>query len=86
VAVWDGEHDPRAGLEFTAQAAEATTGSSHVLTGLAVLHAAEAHAMRGHQRAGEQALTSAEDQFEGRRRTECCVRGRAGTPPVAGLM
>lgn len=59
-----GEHDPRAGLEFTARTAQTTMGSSHVLTGLALLHAAEAHAMLGHQRACEQALTSAADQFE----------------------
>ncbi len=59
-----GEHDPRAGLELTARTAQTTMGNSHVLTGLALLHAAEAHAMLGHQRACEQALTSAEDQLE----------------------
>jgi hypothetical protein len=58
-----GEHDPRTGLELTARTAQTTMGNSHVLTGLALLHAAEAHAMLGHQRACEQALTSAEDQL-----------------------
>lgn len=40
-----GEKDPLAGLSLTMQTAETTRGTSHVLTGLAVLHAAEAHAM-----------------------------------------
>lgn len=59
-----GEHDPRTGLDLTARIAQTTMGSSHVVTGLALLHAAEAHAMLGQQRACEQALTSAGDQFE----------------------
>jgi hypothetical protein len=59
-----GEHDPRAGLGLTTRTAQTTMGNSHVLTGLALLHAAEAHAMLGYQRACEQALTSAEDQLE----------------------
>jgi transcriptional regulator with XRE-family HTH domain len=59
-----GQHDPRAGLDLTAQTAETTTGTSHVLTGLATLHAAEAHAMLGQQRSCEQALTRAEAHFD----------------------
>jgi transcriptional regulator with XRE-family HTH domain len=59
-----GQHDPCAGLDLTAQTAETTTGTSHVLTGLATLHAAEAHAMLGQQRSCEQALTKAEAHFD----------------------
>ncbi len=68
-----GEHDPRAGLDLTAQAAEITTGTSHVLTGLAVLHAAEAHAMLGQLRPCEQALTRAGDQFERIAETDAAI-------------
>jgi transcriptional regulator with XRE-family HTH domain len=59
-----GQHDPCAGLHLTAQTAETTTGASRVLTGLATLHAAEAHAMLGQQRSCEQALTRAEAHFD----------------------
>jgi transcriptional regulator with XRE-family HTH domain len=59
-----GQHDPCAGLDLTAQTAETTMGTSHVLTGLATLHAAEAHAMLGQQRSCEQALTRAEVHFD----------------------
>ena len=59
-----GQHDPCAGLALTTQTAETTTGTSHVLTGLATLHAAEAHAMLGQQRSCEQALTRAEAHFD----------------------
>jgi hypothetical protein len=48
---------------LTTHTAEVTSGTSHVLTGLAVLHAAEAHAMLGDQRDCEQALGRAEVQF-----------------------
>jgi transcriptional regulator with XRE-family HTH domain len=58
-----GEKNPAAGLALTMQTAEITKGASHVLTGLAVLHAAEAHAMLGRQSECEEALSTADDQF-----------------------
>src|SRR5260370_28283213 len=42
-----GERDPRAGLALARQTAETTGHVSNVLTGLALLHTAEAHAMLG---------------------------------------
>lgn len=59
-----GERDPRAGLELTIQTVKTTAGTSSVLTGLAALHRAEAHAMLGQQRLCEQALSRAEEQFD----------------------
>jgi transcriptional regulator with XRE-family HTH domain len=58
-----GEHDPRAGLALTLRTADTTAKTSHVLTGLALLHTAEAHAMLGDQRACEAALIQAEARF-----------------------
>lgn len=58
-----GETDPDVGLDLTRRAAERTVGTSHVLNGLAVLHAAEAHAMRGELAECEQALGEAETCF-----------------------
>lgn len=58
-----GEKDPLAGLRLTLQTAETTKGVSQVLTGLALLHQAEAHAMRGDQRDCERTLASAEVCF-----------------------
>jgi transcriptional regulator with XRE-family HTH domain len=58
-----GRRDPKAALPLTTHTAEVTNNVSHVLTGLAVLHAAEAHAMLGDQRNCEQALGKAEVQF-----------------------
>jgi tetratricopeptide (TPR) repeat protein len=58
-----GEHDPRTGLELTRQAAKTTRHVSHVLTGLAVLHTAEAHAMLGEKQECELALSEAETWF-----------------------
>ncbi|WP_158842511.1 helix-turn-helix domain-containing protein [Saccharothrix deserti] len=58
-----GENDPEAGLVLTMQAAEMTTGTSHVLSGLAMLHAAEAHAMLGRLGDCERALGDAEARF-----------------------
>lgn len=58
-----GERDPTAGLALTEQAAETTRKTSHVLTGLALLHAAEAHAMLGDSRACESALGRADTEF-----------------------
>jgi transcriptional regulator with XRE-family HTH domain len=59
-----GEHDPRAGLALTEQTAHATSRTSNVLTGMALLHTAEAYAMLGDQRACETALAKAETQFD----------------------
>jgi len=59
-----GEKDPLAGLSLTMQTAETTRGTSHVLTGLAVLHAAEAHAILGQRTECERALSEADRCFE----------------------
>ncbi|TWP46014.1 helix-turn-helix transcriptional regulator [Lentzea tibetensis] len=58
-----GDKDAEAGLSLTRQTAATTKTTSHVLTGLAVLHAAEAHAMLGQQAECEQALEAAEHHF-----------------------
>jgi hypothetical protein len=58
-----GKRDPKAALRLATHMAEVTSGTSRVLTGLALLHAAEAHAMLGGQRECEQALNGAEVQF-----------------------
>ena len=59
-----GENDARAGLLLTTRAAETTKRTSQVLTGLATLHTAEAHAMQGQQRACDQALSEADRYFD----------------------
>ena len=59
-----GEKDPQPGLTLAMQAAETAKRTSRVLTGLAVLHAAEAHAMLGQRQDCEQALGEAEVHFE----------------------
>ncbi len=59
-----GEKDPQAGLTLAMQTAEVVKGRSHVLTGLAVLHAAEARAMLGQRQDCEKALSQAQDHFE----------------------
>jgi transcriptional regulator with XRE-family HTH domain len=58
-----GERDPQSGLALTLRTADTTAKTSHVLTGLALLHTAEAHAMLGDQRACEAALSQAEARF-----------------------
>jgi tetratricopeptide (TPR) repeat protein len=58
-----GWRDPRAGLTLTEHTAQAATATSHVLTGLALLHSAEAHAMLGDRRQCEQELAAADTQF-----------------------
>jgi transcriptional regulator with XRE-family HTH domain len=58
-----GERQPAAGLTVARRTAETARHSSHVLTGLAHLHAAEAHAMLGERRECERALATAETQF-----------------------
>jgi transcriptional regulator with XRE-family HTH domain len=59
-----GEKNPDAGLTLAMRTAETVKGTSHVLTGLAVLHAAEAWAMLGRRQDCEQALGEAEGFFE----------------------
>ncbi|GAA5126110.1 hypothetical protein [Haloechinothrix salitolerans] len=59
-----GEKNPDAGLTLAMQTAEAVRDSSHVLAGLAVLHAAEARAMLGQRQDCEQSLSEAEAHFE----------------------
>ncbi|MGH8902609.1 MAG: helix-turn-helix transcriptional regulator [Egibacteraceae bacterium] len=59
-----GEKDPKAGLSLAMQTAEIANGTSHVLTGLAVAHAAEAHAMLRQRRPCEQALSLADSHFD----------------------
>ena len=58
-----GERDPREGLVLAELTAETTSTVSDVLTGLAILHAAEAHAMLGELTLCEEALAAAESRF-----------------------
>ncbi len=58
-----GWRDPKAGLALTERTANITATASKVITGLAVLHTAEAHAMLGERRECEQALGAAEAHF-----------------------
>ncbi|WP_190813905.1 helix-turn-helix domain-containing protein [Saccharopolyspora pogona] len=58
-----GEHDPVKGLRLTEHTAAVATGASDVITGLAQLHSAEAHAMVGETRLCEVALAAAETSF-----------------------
>jgi len=59
-----GEKNPEAGLTLTMRTVEKARHNSRVLTGLAVLHAAEAWAMLGRRQDCEQALSEAEACFE----------------------
>jgi transcriptional regulator with XRE-family HTH domain len=70
-----GDHQPRAGLDLTRAAADTTGSVSHALTGLALLHTAEAHAMLEERRQCEISLSQAESHFE-----------KAGPHDVAGFM
>lgn len=58
-----GERDPNAGLRLALQTAETTKNKSHVLTGLAILHAAEAYAMLRQRQDCTRALGQAEWHF-----------------------
>jgi transcriptional regulator with XRE-family HTH domain len=58
-----GWRDPKAGLTLTQRTADTTSGASHVLTGLAVLHLAESHAMIGNRRDCEMALARARNEL-----------------------
>jgi len=59
-----GQRDPEAGLNLAQRTAHTTRRTSHVLTGLAFLHVAEAHAMLGDATSCERALGGAESRFE----------------------
>jgi len=59
-----GANDPREGLELALETARTTRYTSHALTGLAMLHAAEAHALLGESRECERALSGAERHLE----------------------
>ncbi|GLW14943.1 helix-turn-helix transcriptional regulator [Streptomyces kronopolitis] len=59
-----GANDHRQGLELALQAAQTTRNTSHALTGLALLHAAEAHAFLGRNSECERALLRAEKHLE----------------------
>lgn len=58
-----GENDPHAGLELAQHSASTVKGASHVLTGLAVLHAGEAYAMLQQRQDCEKSLSKAEWHF-----------------------
>jgi transcriptional regulator with XRE-family HTH domain len=58
-----GERDPREGLALAELTAQTTGKVSDVLTGLAILHCAEAHAMLGDLASCEDALAAAESRF-----------------------
>ncbi|EWM65083.1 hypothetical protein MCBG_02216 [Micromonospora sp. M42] len=58
-----GTKQPTAGVGLTARAAAVSRNDSHVITGLAQLHRAEAHAMLGQARDCFDALGIAEDHF-----------------------
>jgi transcriptional regulator with XRE-family HTH domain len=58
-----GTENPADGLVLTERAAGVARGHSDVLTGLAELHSAEAHAMIGERVACERALDRAQDHF-----------------------
>jgi tetratricopeptide (TPR) repeat protein len=58
-----GWRDPKAGFELTQHAAHTTAGTSSVLTGLAMLHTAESHAMLGNRHECQRALGTADAQF-----------------------
>ncbi|UQA91532.1 helix-turn-helix domain-containing protein [Streptomyces halobius] len=59
-----GANDYREGLSLALETARTTRYTSHVLTGLAMLHAAEAHAFLGEGRECERALAGAERHLE----------------------
>jgi len=58
-----GERNPREGLALAELTAETTSTISDVLTGLAILHVAEAHAMLGELAPCEEALAAADSRF-----------------------
>jgi transcriptional regulator with XRE-family HTH domain len=67
-----GEKDPKAALTIARRIAE-TTRSSHVLTGLGIMHAAEAHAMMQRRKDCERALAEGEALLERMSPTDAAV-------------
>jgi transcriptional regulator with XRE-family HTH domain len=63
IVVMYGEQNPRLGLEVARHTAAVTGHVSHVLSGLALLHAAEAHAMLGSESDCEVLLAEADKCF-----------------------
>ncbi|MEV7064378.1 helix-turn-helix transcriptional regulator [Streptomyces collinus] len=59
-----GAQDPRSGLDLALQAADTARTTSPAVTGLALLHAGEAHAMLGEASDCEKALGRAQQQLE----------------------
>jgi transcriptional regulator with XRE-family HTH domain len=59
-----GAQDPRTGLDLALQAAATARSISPALTGMALLHAGEAHAMLGEAKDCEQALDAAQRQLD----------------------
>ncbi|MEU9230321.1 helix-turn-helix transcriptional regulator [Streptomyces massasporeus] len=59
-----GAQDPRSGLDLALQAANTARTTSPAVTGLALLHAGEAHAMLGEASDCEKALAQAQRQLE----------------------
>lgn len=59
-----GAQDPRGGLDLALRAADTARSTSPAVTGLALLHAGEAHAMLGEASDCEQALADAQHQLE----------------------
>lgn len=58
-----GERKPEVGMALAAQAAQVSNGASHTLTGLALLHVAEAYGMLGDRQGCEQMLGDAQSHF-----------------------
>ncbi|GAA0265384.1 transcriptional regulator [Cryptosporangium japonicum] len=59
-----GLKDPRRGRDLAMAAADASRSTSPTLTGLALLHVAEAHSMLGDGQAAEQALAAGETRLD----------------------
>jgi tetratricopeptide (TPR) repeat protein len=76
-----GEKDAGKGLTLTMRAADTTAGGSQVLAGLAVLHAAEAHAMLGAQADCERALSEADSRFDRISMTDAALELFSPTQP-----
>jgi transcriptional regulator with XRE-family HTH domain len=79
-----GEADPDAGLTIAFEAADTARRASAVLTGLAILHAAEAYAMRGETTSCEKALNEAESQFTRISTTDAAIN--LFSPSIHGRM
>lgn len=74
-----GRAQPRDGLTLARRAADLSRNQSPALTGLALLHVAEAHAMLGDRQACETSLALAESSFD--RRTDVDIASDHYSPP-----